>query len=81
MLEVAVGGLGLLVGLAAVIGALSDRHARLAAWDRIAAARRRVAERLRELEQQEVALDIRASDLDLRESRLSRREGGSAGGA
>jgi hypothetical protein len=73
----AVGGLGLLVGLAAAIGVLSDRHARSTAWSRIAAARRLIAQRLRDLEEREFELSARADELDLRESRMSRRERGS----
>jgi hypothetical protein len=72
--EVAVGGLGLLIGLAAAIGILSDRYARTSAWNRVAAARRLLAERLRELEEREFSLTARADELDLRESRLRQRE-------
>ncbi len=74
MFYVVVGGLGLLVGLATAIGLLSDRQARNSAWNRIAAGRRLIAERLRELEQRELTLSVRAEELDLRESQIRRRE-------
>jgi hypothetical protein len=79
--DVAVGGLGLLIGLAAAIMSFSDRQARVAAWNRIAATRRLVAERLHELEERELTLIVRTDELDLRESRLRQRERGIGGDA
>ena len=81
MLVVALGGLGLLIGLAVAIGMLSDRQARGTAWNRIAAARRLVAERLRELEERDFLLSARADELDLREARLRQRERRASGDA
>ena len=81
MLAVALGGLGLLIGLAAAIGMLTDRQARGTAWNRIAAARRLVAERFRELEEREFLLIARTDELDLREARLRQRERGVSGDA
>jgi uncharacterized protein (DUF3084 family) len=74
MLTVVIGGLGVLVALAALIGIALDREARNGAWTRIAAARRDVAERTRELEQREVAVAVREAELDAREQALARRE-------
>jgi hypothetical protein len=74
MLAVVIGGLGVLVALAALIGIALDREARNSAWTRIAAARRVVADRTRELEQREVAVAVREAELDAREQALARRE-------
>jgi hypothetical protein len=74
MLTVVIGGLGVLVALAALIGIALDREARNSAWARIAAARRTVAEQTRELEQRELAVVVRAAELDAREQALVRRE-------
>ena len=71
---VAVGGLGLLVGLAFMIGRRLDREARHEAWSRIATARRTNAEQQRRNEQQALLLDVREDDLELRERRLDLRE-------
>ncbi|WP_214401819.1 hypothetical protein [Pseudonocardia lacus] len=70
----AVGGLGLLMGLAVLIGRRLDQDARHEAWLRIAAARRINAEQQRRNEQQALLLDVREDDLDLRERRLDLRE-------
>jgi hypothetical protein len=71
MLTIVIGGLGLLGALAAFIGLALDREARHSAWTRIAAARRTVAERTRELEQREVAVAVREVELDAREQALA----------
>jgi hypothetical protein len=73
-MAVVIGGLGLLVGLAALIGTALDREARNSAWARIAAARRTIADRTRELEQRELAVAVREAELDAREQALARWE-------
>lgn len=74
MFGVVVGGLGLLVGLAMVIGVAIDREARDAGWNRLAVARRIARERLQEIEQSELVQTVRASELDARERSLDARE-------
>lgn len=81
MVGVAVGGLGVLVGLAAVIAVLLDGEARSAAWIRIATARRINSERGRELDERVVELEVLAEQLagrerhlDFKEDRLLERE-------
>ena len=76
MTEVAViaGGSGLLVALAAVIGALVDRSARDAAWRGIAAARRANHDKTRDLNEWEFELAGRSTGLDARERHLTQRE-------
>ncbi len=74
MLGIAVGGFGVLVALAVVIGACADREARGSAWDRIATARRINHEQERRLDEREIALQARAAELDHRERLLGRRE-------
>jgi hypothetical protein len=71
---VVIGGLGVLVCLAAFIGLALDREARNSAWTRIAAARRSVAERTRELEQRETVVRVQEAELDAREQALARWE-------
>ena len=71
---VVIGGLGMLVALAAFIGLALDREARSSAWTRIAAARRTVAEWARELEEREAAVGVREAALDVREQALARWE-------
>jgi hypothetical protein len=50
----------LLIGIAVRVGGLQAQHQ---AWDRIAAERRRLAERSRALDEQEVALSLWESEL------------------
>jgi hypothetical protein len=57
MLSIAIGGIGILAALGAVVGYLSDRRAREDAWRRIAAARRMNAERARQLRAREAEMD------------------------
>jgi hypothetical protein len=68
---VVIAGLGVLVGLAAFIGLTLDREARNSAWTRIAAARRSLAERTRDVEQREVVLGVREVELDARQRSLA----------
>jgi hypothetical protein len=74
MFGVVSGGLGVLVGLAAFIGFALDREARNSAWTRIAASRRSLAERARDVEQREVVVGVREVELDAREEALARWE-------
>jgi hypothetical protein len=74
MVGVVIGGLGVLVGLAAFIGLALDREARNSAWARIAAARRSLAERTRDVEQREIVVGVREAELDAREQALARWE-------
>jgi hypothetical protein len=74
MVGVVIGGLGVLVGLAAFIGLALDREARGSAWNRIAAARRSLAERTRDVEQREIVVAVREAELDAREQALARWE-------
>jgi len=71
---VVIGGLGVLAGLAAFIGLALDREARNSAWTRIAAARRSLAERIREVEEREMVVGVREAELDARGQALARRE-------
>jgi hypothetical protein len=74
MVGVVIGGLGVLVGLAAFIGLALDREARSSAWNRIAAARRSLAERVRDVEQREIVVGVREVELNAREQALARWE-------
>jgi len=74
MIGVVVGGLGLLVGLAAVVGVLLDREARESAWARVASARHINGERARANAERASALDAREELLDSREHRIEIRE-------
>jgi hypothetical protein len=69
-----VGGLGVLVALATLIGVSLDRQARDGAWTRIAAARRVNAEVKRDLELRRLSLSIREEKLAARERWLDARE-------
>jgi hypothetical protein len=74
MAGVAIGGLGLLLAVAMLIGLWIDRDARHEAWSRIAAARRTNAENRRDLEQEALRLEVHEQELDIRERRLDLRE-------
>jgi hypothetical protein len=67
-----VGGL-VLVGLAIVIGVLESRSLQ-AAWGRVAVARRVVEDRTHELDERELAMEMREEQLNRRERRLDYRE-------
>lgn len=74
MVELIVGGLGVLFGLAVLVGHGLDREARDSAWQRIASARRANHEAARELEEREHLLQVWEDALDRRERRLDHRE-------
>ena len=69
-------GLGLLVGLATLVGSALDRRARETAWRRIAEARRANHETEQRLMEWATDLEARAAELKVREWRLDRRERG-----
>lgn len=73
MLGTIIGGVGVLFGLAVAVHHTLDRHARTAAWQRIATSRRINQLATRDLEERELALQVREDALDHRERRLDQR--------
>ena len=67
-------GVGVLLGLAVLLGNVLDSRAQQDAWRRIAEARRRNAEKTRELQELELALLTNADELERRERRVEYRE-------
>jgi uncharacterized protein (DUF3084 family) len=71
MICVVVIGLGILIGLAAMIG---NQQAQEHAWRRIATERRLISEKSRELQETALALQAEKIEIDRRRQRIQHRE-------